>query len=172
MKLSSFLLILATFLSGIVAGQNEISIDDYNRAVRFLSENSRNKTLFNLYIQPNWFSDSTGVWYINQTPENKKYLKVSFPDQIKSDLFDHQKLATILTDSLATEIKANDLPITRIEYKSPTKFLITSEGKSLISDLTRSIWHIFHVTSSRPSNFFLYQLTKPIKNILSGSDAH
>ena len=116
----------------MISAQGEITKDDYNRAVGFMYKNYNNKKVFNLNIQPNWFPDSTGVWYINYSPDNKKYKKVSFPDQIQSDLFNHQKLSQILSDSLGTEIKANDIPISKIEYKSPSELLITTKNKSYI----------------------------------------
>ncbi|MCK5440286.1 MAG: hypothetical protein KAJ23_00205, partial [Maribacter sp.] len=89
MKSSTVVSVFLIFLSSWVSAQDEITIDDYNRAVGFMHENLNNKKVFNTHIQPNWFSDSTGVWYINQSPDNKKYLKVTFPDQVQSDLFDH-----------------------------------------------------------------------------------
>jgi dipeptidyl-peptidase 4 len=132
MKLSTVVSVFLIFLSGWVSAQDEITIDDYNRAVGFMHENLNNKKVFNTHIQPNWFSDSTGVWYINQSPDNKKYLKVTFPDQVQSDLFDHEKLSLILTDSLDIDVKANNLPISKIDYKGPTELKITAKGKTFL----------------------------------------
>lgn len=109
--------------------QDVITIDDYNRAVGFLRENLNDKKVFNLNIRANWFPDSTGLWYIHRSIDDKKYLKITFPDQVKSDLFDHHSLAKILSDSLDTDIKANDIPISRIEYKSPDELLISVMNK-------------------------------------------
>ena len=131
-KLSTILLVFFMFHVGLISAQDKITIDDYNRAVGFMYENRNNKKVFNAHIQPNWFSDSTGVWYINHSPDNKRYLKVTFPDQVQSDLFDHQKLSLILSDSLDTDVKANDLPISRIDYKSPTELKITAKGKTFL----------------------------------------
>ena len=128
MRRFSILLIITLSLTRVVFAQDGISIDHYKRAVGFMPDNL-NKKVFNLYIQPNWFPDSSGLWYIHQSTENKKYLKITFPDLHKSELFDHQKLATILTDSLGEDIEASDLPLTRIEYKSQTELWITVKGK-------------------------------------------
>ena len=116
----------------MVSAQDEITVDDYNRAVGYMYENYHNKKVFNLYIQPNWFADSTGIWYVNQSIENKKFLKIDLPNLNRSDLFDHHRLAAILSDSLGEEIKANDLPISTVEYKSPTELLINVKGKKFI----------------------------------------
>lgn len=132
MKLPILALVFLMLHSSIVFAQDEITINDYDRAVGFMYENCNNKKVFNLNIQPNWFPDSSGVWYINNAPNNKKYLKIIFPNQVKYDLFDHQKLSQILSDSLEVDVKANDLPINKIEYKSPTELVITVKNKAYI----------------------------------------
>ena len=132
MKLSTFFLVFLMILSIMASGQDLITMDDYKRAVEYRYENYNNKKVFNLFIRPHWFPDSTGVWYVNQSLNNKKYLKVTFPGLVQSDLFDHQKLSKILSDSLGTDIQAKDIPISKIEYKSPTELIITTESKTYI----------------------------------------
>jgi dipeptidyl-peptidase-4 len=125
MKLASFPLVLFLLISHIVSAQDSISIEDYNRAIGFLGENINNKRAFNLHIQANWFPDSTGVWYVHQSPDSKKYLQITLPGKLKSDLFDHVKLAALLSDSMDIEIEANDLPLTKVEYKSAKELLLS-----------------------------------------------
>jgi dipeptidyl-peptidase-4 len=132
MKVSTLALVFLLFHSSIVSAQDEITIADYDRAVGFMYENYNNKKAFNLNIQPNWFPDSTGVWYVNHSLDNKKHLKITFPNQVPSDLFDHQKLSQILSDSLDMEVKANDLPIRNIAYKSPTELVISAKNKTYV----------------------------------------
>jgi len=124
-------LIIVNIFLGLGYGQKQIVASDYERAVLYLPTNY-NKKVFNLHIQPNWFPDSSGVWYIHQSVANKKYKKISFPDMTSSDLFDQEKLAQILSDSLGKKIQANDLPITRIEYKNPKELVIFIENKSYL----------------------------------------
>ena len=131
-KLSAFLITLFVFQGFATFGQDAITLDDYNRAVGFLRNNLNDKKVFNLNIQANWFPDSTGLWYKNQSIDDKKYLKISLPDLKKSDLFDHRKLSKILSDSLGSEIKANDIPINWIEYKSPSELLISVKSKTYL----------------------------------------
>lgn len=132
MKLAMLPILYIILFTSILTAQDEIILDDYNRAVGYLYENYNNKKVFNLNIQANWFSDSTGLWYIHQSLDNKKYLKVTLPDQIQSELFDHQKLAQVLSDSLDTEVHANNLPISNITYISPTELEITAKGKTFM----------------------------------------
>jgi dipeptidyl-peptidase-4 len=114
----------------MAAAQNEITLEDYNRAIGYLHKNYYNKKAFNLNIRANWFQDSTGMWYIHQSPDEKQYLKITLPGLAQSALFDHQKLAQILSDSLGAKVDANDLPISKIEYNSADTLLITAKGKT------------------------------------------
>lgn len=134
MKASILYITLFITSAFLAEGQDTIALDDYRRAVSFLQENLNDKKVFNLYVQTHWFPDSTGFWFKQQSIENKKYTKTTFPDLEASDLFDHQMLAKQLSDSLGLEIKANDIPIDRIEYKSPTELLITVKNTSYLLD--------------------------------------
>ena len=129
MKLFTFILVLFTLQSSMVSAQEKITIEDYNRAVGFMSDNYTNKTAFNLNIQPNWFSDNSGVSYVHHSPKEKKFFKISLPNLVKSDLFDHSKLSKLLSDLLGEDIQQNDLPITKIEFKNPNNFEITVADK-------------------------------------------
>jgi len=133
MKLASFPLVLFLLISHIVGAQDSISIEDYNRAVGFLGENLNDRA-FNLHIQANWFPDSSGLWYVHQSPESKKYLQVAIPGLLKSDLFNHAKLAAILSDSLAYEVEANKLPLTEVEYMSSKELRISVKNKTFVLD--------------------------------------
>lgn len=129
MKLFTFILVLFTLQSSMVSAQEKITIEDYNRAVGFMSDNYTNKTAFNLNIQPNWFSDNSGVSYVHHSPKEKKFFKISLPNLVKSDLFDHSKVSKLLSDLLGEDIQPNDLPITKIEFKNPNNFEITVADK-------------------------------------------
>lgn len=129
MKLFTFILVLFTLQSSMVSAQEKITIEDYNRAVGFMSDNYTNKTAFNLNIQPNWFSDNSGVSYVHHSPKEKKFFKISLPNLVKSDLFDHSKVSKLLSDLLGEDIQQNDLPITKIEFKDPNYFEITVADK-------------------------------------------
>ncbi len=128
MKSLLLFILIVIFSFSDISGQEKIAMEDYNRAVSFRWVNV-NKKVFNLFVTPHWFPDSSGVWYVHQAIEDKKYLKISLPGKEKSDLFDHKKLASLLTDSLGEEIKPDSLPISQIEYRSSKELLITVKGK-------------------------------------------
>lgn len=115
-----------------ISAQDKITAEDYQRAVSFMSNNLNNKKVFNLNIQANWFPDSSGLWYTTQTPEGKKYKKISLPSQAISELFDHDRVAKLLSDSLKSNIKANALPINKIKHQGANEFIITAKNKTYI----------------------------------------
>ena len=132
MKISVMILVMMSAINLTLAGQDRISIEDYNRAVGFMGENLNNKKVFNLDIRANWFPDSTGMWYIHQTPEGKRYLQVTLPEHTQSDLFDHRRMAELITASLGIRADANNLPVSRIEYLSDKELKVTIHAKTYI----------------------------------------
>ena len=138
MKISASLLILIFLPLFIAFGQEPITIDDYNRSVSYLYENLIDKKVFNLNIRANWFPDSSGLWYKTQSIDDKKYFKITFPDLEKSELFDHQMVSKVLSDSVGVEIKSNDISFSRIEYKSPDELLISIKDKTYLLNVKKS----------------------------------
>ncbi len=125
-------LVMACLLSLRVYAQDAITPEDYQRAAGFLYENYHNKKAFNLTIEPHWFPDSSGVWYIKYSPDQKQYYRITFPDLKQDDLFDHQKLAKILSDTLGRNIQAQNLPISTLDYKSHSEMILTIDNKKFI----------------------------------------
>lgn len=142
LKLSTVILVLFMLNSSLILAQEEITKEDYNRAVGFMYENYNNKKAFNLTVRPNWFADSTGLWFVSHSLNTKRYKKITFPDLNTSDLFDHKKLAAVLTDSLNEDIKVNDLPLSRIEYKNTNELLITVKNKTYVLNTNTHSLHI------------------------------
>lgn len=98
-------------------------------------QNLNGKKAFNLYIEPNWMEGDSGLWYIHRTVLKKEYLKVELPEISKGPLFDHDRVAEILSDSLDEEISPNDLPIDNLEYLNKDRLKISYEGGAFILNL-------------------------------------
>ncbi len=69
--MKKYLLIVISFLLQIISynqiqAQEQLTNDDYARAVSFLWQNLNDRKVFNLNVIPNWFPDSTGFWYTVQ----------------------------------------------------------------------------------------------------------
>ena len=73
------------------SNSQQVSTQDYKRAVSFLYENYNNKTAFNINSKINWFKDDTGIWFIEYTKKKKTYKLVDFKDFQVVDLFNHKK---------------------------------------------------------------------------------
>ena len=121
------LLILIIFTTAIIVAREKASIESYKKAKSFLWENRRSKT-HNVYTTTHWLPDNSGVWYIHTAPESKQYRKIHFSTLKVENLFDHQKFAEIITDSLSTATE-NDLPISKLEYRSSDSLIITINQK-------------------------------------------
>ncbi len=129
--------------SGNTFAQDTIKLLDYDRAIAFQHESIYNKKVFNTYVQPNWFADSSGIWFINHTPGNKQYVKVTFPDLERADFFDHQFLAKALSDELGEEIVSTELPITNLKFKTTDTLQFDAKGKTfLLNTKTNSLLHV------------------------------
>ncbi|MGK7389182.1 MAG: DPP IV N-terminal domain-containing protein [Candidatus Cyclobacteriaceae bacterium M2_1C_046] len=123
------ILFIFLFISVAIPAQEKAAIEDYQRAVSFLPYNLFNKKVFNIHIEPQWFADSTGFWYIHQSAKEKKYLKIEFPGLNNAELFDHAKLAHLLTNTLNEDIKPDDLPVTNVSYKDSKELLFTVKNR-------------------------------------------
>lgn len=94
-----------------LSGFSQITIDDYNRAVKYLWRNLDNKRVFNLSINPQWFGDSSGVYYVYNEQDFRSYKRILFSSMEIEPLFSQEKLASLLSQRLEEEILAADLPI-------------------------------------------------------------
>ena len=111
-----FLRVTVLFLIGSVTiTAQEITKEDYNRAVGFTYDNLINKQVFNLQTNVNWFKDNSGFWFIDYSKNNKIYKKVSFKSKKVVELFNHQELAKSLSEALNKEVKATNLSLSNIE---------------------------------------------------------
>ena len=93
----------------------EVTQEDYKRAVSFMYDNFNNKKAFNLYTSANWFKDNSGLWFIDYAKNQKTYKTVNFKNHKVVDLFNHEKLARALSKINDTPVESNNLPISNIE---------------------------------------------------------
>ncbi len=133
MKKSVFFLFSLLILTNAYSQQP--GKQDYARAVSFLSNNLVNKKVFNANIQYNWFGDSTGVSFLSQTKEGKTFKKIDWKKMQVEDMFDHARLAKLLSDSLKKEFKATDLPFTTFRYIDKSHIEFNAQGKDYSLDL-------------------------------------
>lgn len=121
------LLVTLTLSLTTLYSQERISKEDYDRAVRFLPENIK-LNAYNLNIGPNWFEDQKGLWFKTESKEGVKYHKLYFKDGKIVDLFNHEILARLLSETLEKPVKKDDLGLDDVKYVN-TKELILSIGE-------------------------------------------
>jgi len=127
-----FLLVVPTFYSW---SQNSISREDYKRAVSFLWQNLNNKKVYNLAIEPSWFSDSSGFSYVTQSKEGKTFFQYEFKKKQTELFFDQVRFAKSLGEVLKTDVKATDLPIFAVRKTGKNQIQFGSGGKTYLMDL-------------------------------------
>ncbi|MEM6379102.1 MAG: prolyl oligopeptidase family serine peptidase [Bacteroidota bacterium] len=133
-----------------IFAQNNISLEDYNRAVAFTKQDFTRTKVFNLEIRPNWIKETEEMWYLYRNLDGKKYLKVDLTNLRKSDLFDHAKMAQELSKIMDEEVKSNNLPISTIAYKGPDELNLTVRGKTYT--FNRKSYKIQAARSKPPRN--------------------
>ena len=133
MKKSISLLVLLIIVCTVSA--QELSKNEYARAVSFIWQNLNNKKVFNAQVNPNWFADSTGFSFITQNKAGRNFNKLEFKEMAAEPLFDQERLAKILSDSLKTNVKSNELPINFIRHIGKAKIEIAASGKMFLFDL-------------------------------------
>ncbi len=116
MKAIKFALIfLLLELSFVSRSQETDMAVRYDRAVSYMWENLYNKRIYNLWIDPNWYADSTGFWYTTQSNDGKAYWQVTWDDIQKKPAFDHERLANALSIATGDTLEGNKLPVHAIE---------------------------------------------------------
>jgi dipeptidyl-peptidase-4 len=114
----------------------QISKQDYERAVSFRTAKLNNKKVFNLFVNTNWNTDSTGFSYVTQNKNNKQFNKIDFSKMQVEPLVDQERLAKQLSGLLKTTVSATDLPVTNMRYKDKSHLALTAAGKNYILTLS------------------------------------
>ena len=126
-----FLLCITSFTTHA----QKVTKEDYKRAVSFTYQNLINKRVFNLQTNVNWFKNGTGFWFIDYNKEGKNYKTVDFKKKKVAALFNHQKLAEILSEKLDQKIEASNLSLSNIE-KEDDILTFSTNGKQFTLNLT------------------------------------
>ncbi len=141
MLVRNFFLVAITLSALSCSPKNEkLTIDDYNRAVSFMFNHLNNKKVKNLNIDPYWFKDSRGFWYLEYEEDAKFFKKSIFPNGETSFLFDHEIVAEELTNLVGRQIDPYDLPFNWLWERVDNNFRVTVDDKDyLINILDNSV---------------------------------
>ena len=130
------LLFLVSFSLLIETNAQQVTKEDYARAVSFLGQNLINRKVFNTNVNANWFSDSSGFWYTYQAKNELVYYKYDLHKNESEKLFSQEQLAAILSDSLKIPVKPNELPINSIKYLDKTHIQFNVRERTYVLDRT------------------------------------
>jgi len=111
----------------------QLTKQDYARAVSFISSNLFNKKVFNINTSFTWSADSSGLSFLDNGRDGKFFNKLEWKTMKIETIFDHERLAKLLSDSLKREIKSTDLPFNAVKCidKTHVEFNIDSKDYSL-----------------------------------------
>ncbi|HQS25130.1 MAG TPA: prolyl oligopeptidase family serine peptidase [Sediminibacterium sp.] len=139
----TYLLLFVVLISlSITVQSQQVTINDYNRAVQLMWPNLVNKKVFNVNTIPYWFTDSSGMAWVIQDPQAKTFYKLQW-NQTPEPLFNHQQMAKLLYDSLKIKASPNDLPINLVSIQNANNAIIAIANKN------------YHI------NFSNYSLVRP-----------
>ena len=87
-----------------IASAQQLTLNDYKRAVSFMPNNLVNKEIFNLNIQPWWAQDNSGVAYMRMDKGGRHFELFDFNDSKVKPLFDVTRLVKAVSDSLKLKL--------------------------------------------------------------------
>ena len=127
----SILLILATTIvawAHTTDAQEPVPVvkPNYHQAERYSSK-YLGQFVYDSSVTPKWIGDSDKFWYSYRTSAGTKYYRVDPKHATKEDLFDHGKLASLLSVLVRKPLDSARLPLTRVEIEddgSAIKFVV------------------------------------------------
>lgn len=136
---SSFLLIsIFCFSSSFLSAQTpytpeSLTVEDYARGEQALSVHT-SPLIYRGEVKPNWI-DGRRFWYRNRIPEGYEFILVDAEARTRERAFDHEKLATALSEATGDNYKAFDLPFSEMEIlEDGSRVAFTVGSKRLIYD--------------------------------------
>ena len=110
----------------------------YRQAEKMLSWNF-SPTVKNATLDPHWVTD-TCFWFKRDLQEGYEFILVDSQARSEEYLFDHQRLALVLTELLGRPCSANKLPIEALEYYSESQLILlidpmTAQGGRAVVNL-------------------------------------
>lgn len=132
MRLNFFrLLILLLLLRASIAAGAQGTLDDYQRAQRFLPGNIGH-LVFPADVRANWIEKTNRFWYRKTGPNGSEFILVDADHNTSVPAFDQAKLATKLSEITKHEYQPTDLPFDSIEF--------VKDGKAIQFEVEKAQW--------------------------------
>src|SRR5579862_935114 len=114
----------------------QITNEDYKRAVGLMWSNLAGQKIFNLSIRPEWFADSSGFSYQLQSGNGMTYQKYDFRTGKLDSLFDHKRLSKALSEATGSSVSAKEIRLGSLRFTSRTTMSFIVGGKKIKLDLS------------------------------------
>jgi len=117
---------------------DRLSVEDYARGEQALSVYT-SPLIYGGEVRANWI-DGRRFWYRNRIPEGYEFILVDAEAQTRERAFDHEKLATALSEATGDNYKAFDLPFSDIEIlEDGSRVAFTVGSKRFIYDPVKNV---------------------------------
>ena len=114
-----------------LAGQQQLTRDDYARAERFLIWNI-NKLVFKMKVSPHYIGKTDRFWYKNEAREGKEFVFIDPALNTRQPAFDQARLAAALSTASGKAYEPMKLPFDTFEF--------TRDGKAIQFDIEKTRW--------------------------------
>ena len=101
-------LVIALTLASVNPVWGQGKVEDYNRAYEAPKKYSSGKVYYS-NVRASWMPEGDIFWYVRETPEGRRYVKVDAKNRKRSDLFDHKRLASALAGANARRVSSDSL---------------------------------------------------------------
>lgn len=124
------ILVLAVNNPAIALRQEKriLTAEDYAHAEKFLRQHT-DPLVFGASVRPSWI-DGTCFWYRNDIPEGYEFVLVDAKKKQRKRAFDHEKLASALSEVADKSYEPFRLPFQSIEFSDDRNSLIFTVGSS------------------------------------------
>ena len=131
-KLMKGFALAALLLAGAGTLVAQGTVEDYKRAYSLRGKFTNDKVYYS-GVSPRWIGDTHTFWYVRHTPEGNRYVKVDADKQTRTDLFNHEKLATALTKSVGREVDSKKLNLQSLSVNERLDTIrFQHEGKNFV----------------------------------------
>jgi dipeptidyl-peptidase 4 len=124
-------IILVVLLLALGHALAQGSLEDYERAQRFLPGNLRH-VVFPAYVEPHWIEKTNRFWYRRVSPKGTEFVSVDADQNTSAPAFDHIALAKALSQAAKHEYEPFDLPFSDIDF--------VDSGKAIRFSIDNALW--------------------------------
>jgi dipeptidyl-peptidase-4 len=120
-------IISALFVLALQHALAQGSLEDYQRAQRFLGGNLRH-VVFPAEVEPHWIEKTSRFWYRRASPKGTEFVLVDAERNTSAPAFDQVHLATTLFRATKQEYEPFDLPFSDVDFVDGEKAIRFSVG--------------------------------------------